>query len=138
MREAAYGGHVEIIKLCREYGETDFDGAMGWAASRGHIEIVKLCREYGATSIGEAARSAAFEGHIEIVKLCRSWLGYDSVHHDLLRHLHQRSFAGKIYDELLPVAWHPDRFLNWCIDEEEKGFLEKMWGPRVTLVDSRD
>ena len=32
-----------------------------------------------------------------------------------------------IHEELLPVAWHPDRVYDWCFDEEEKGFLEEMW-----------
>ena len=22
--------------------------------------------------------------------------------------------------ELLPIAWHPDRVLDWCFDEDEK------------------
>ena len=154
MCEAADGGHVEIVKLCREYGAENFDEAMGSAATNGHIEIVKLCREWGAADFDDAMGSAAFGGHIEIVKQCRgwgatdfdeamasaarcrrieivklcmSWLGYDSIHCDLLRHHHKREFFGRVRDELLPVAWHPDRFFDWCLDEGEKEFLEEMW-----------
>ena len=32
----------------------------------------------------------------------------------------------KIKDELLPVAWNPDRVMNWCMSEDEKSDAEKM------------
>ena len=105
----------------------NFDDAMCEAAFKGHVEIVKLCKEYGATDLDSSMWRAAKSGHIEIVKLFRGWLGYDSIHHDLLRHLHKRKFFKKIHDEVLSVAWHPDRFFDWCVDEEEKEFLEEMW-----------
>ena len=127
MCQAACGGHVEIVELCKEWGAADFDEAMRQAAEGGHIGIVELCKEWGATDFEEAMWQAASEGHIDLVKLCRGWLGYDSIHHDLLRHHHKREFFGRIRDELLSVAWHPDRFFDWCVDEEEKGFLKKMW-----------
>ena len=28
----------------------------------------------------------------------------------------------KIKEELLPIAWHPDRVMDWCMSEEEKGW----------------
>ena len=27
----------------------------------------------------------------------------------------------KIKEELLPIAWHPDRVMNWCMSGDEKG-----------------
>ena len=30
----------------------------------------------------------------------------------------------KIKEELMPVAWHPDRWWNWCVTEDEKKELE--------------
>ena len=27
----------------------------------------------------------------------------------------------KIKEELLPIAWHPDRVMDWCMSEDEKG-----------------
>ena len=42
---AAKGGHVEIVKLCKEWGATDFNWAMSKAAWEGHVEIAKLCKE---------------------------------------------------------------------------------------------
>ena len=97
------------------------------AACVGRIDIVKLCEEWGATNFHEAMYEAALKGHIEIVKLCRGWLGYDSIHHELLRHHHKRKFFEKIHDGVLPIAWHPDRFFHWCVDEKDKEFLEEMW-----------
>ena len=31
----------------------------------------------------------------------------------------------KIKEELMPVAWHPDRCWDWCVPEDEKKKLEK-------------
>ena len=117
---AAINGHLEIVKLCKEWGATDYDGAMCWAAINGHLEIVKLCKEWGATDYDGAMWRAAINGHLEIVRLCRGWLDYDAIHDDLLRHHHKREFYGGLKDELLPIAWHPDRWWDWCVDEDEK------------------
>uniref|UniRef100_UPI001C0712A8 hypothetical protein n=1 Tax=Acinetobacter baumannii TaxID=470 RepID=UPI001C0712A8 len=59
------------------------------------------------------------------VKLCRS--GYDKIYDELFKYHHKRKFYGKIRDEILPIAWHPDRYWNWCLDEEEKERAKKMW-----------
>ena len=98
------------------------------AACEGHTDVVKLCKEWGgATNFNETMYEAVCGDHVKIVKLCKGWLGYDSIHHDLLRYHHKRKFFKKIHDEVLPLAWHPDRFFDWCIDEEEKGFLKGVW-----------
>ena len=62
--------------------------------------------------------------NLEIVRLCRGWLGYDAIHDDLLRHHHKREFYGGLKDELLPIAWHPDRWWDWCVDEDEKRWID--------------
>ena len=36
----------------------------------------------------------------------------------------RKSQKTQIKDELLPIAWHPDRVIDWCFDED----LEKLWG----------
>ena len=125
MRWAAKNGHIEIIKLCKEWGATEFNDAMWWAANYGHIEVVKLCKEWGATKFDSLMLFA--KGHVEIVKLCREWLGFGLIHDEIFSLSHKRQFSRKICEELLPVAWHPDRVYDWCFDEEEKGFLEGMW-----------
>jgi Ankyrin repeats (3 copies) len=69
MDEAAYGGHMEIVKLMIEKGSTDFNWAMGFASEAGHMEIVKLMIEKGATDFNTAMEYAAGGGNMEIVKL---------------------------------------------------------------------
>ena len=32
----------------------------------------------------------------------------------------------KIKEELLPIAWHPSRWWDWCIPEDEKKETEKL------------
>ena len=126
---AAINGHLEIVKLCKEWGATDYDGAMWWATINGHLEIVKLCKEWGALAFKDydgAMRWAALDANIEIVR-CRGWLDYDAIHDDLLRHHHKREFYGGLKDELVPIAWHPDRWWDWCVDEDKKREAEKLW-----------
>ena len=126
MESAAWEGHVEVVKLCKNWGATNFDAAME-CALRGHVKIVKLCKNWGVTKFVTAMECAALEGHVKISKLCRGWLGYDSIHQELFRHHHKCKFSRRIHDELLPIAWHPDRVFDWCFDEWERGFLKEMW-----------
>ena len=35
----------------------------------------------------------------------------------------------KIEEKLLPIAWHPDRTIDWCFSEDKKQDLEKLWEP---------
>ena len=49
------------------------------------------------------------------------------VNDDLFRYHHKRKLSRRIQNDPLPVAWHPDRFLDWCVDEEEKRFFARMW-----------
>ena len=39
----------------------------------------------------------------------------------------RKAEKAKIKEELLPVAWHPDRVIDWCFSEDEKEVLEKLW-----------
>ena len=36
----------------------------------------------------------------------------------------RKAQKAKIKDELMSVAWHPDRWWNWCVPEHEKKELE--------------
>ena len=128
---AASRGDVEFLKLMKEWGDMDpeidfgFSRAMELAAETGHIEIVKLLLKWGAMEIEPAMFSADENGDFDIVKLVRGW---DAIHHELFRYHHKRKFYKKLYyDDLLPVAWHPDRFFDWCLDEDEKRELKQMW-----------
>ena len=33
----------------------------------------------------------------------------------------------KITEELLTIAFHPDRVMDWCMSEDEKKEIEKLW-----------
>lgn len=46
---------------------------------------------------------------------------------DIFLYHHKRQFAQKIHDELLPIAWHPDRVYDWYFDEEEKQTIVQLW-----------
>ena len=32
----------------------------------------------------------------------------------------------KIKEELLPIAWHPSRYSDWCMSEDEKKMVEAL------------
>ena len=36
----------------------------------------------------------------------------------------RKAQKAKIKEELMSVAWHPDRWWNWCVPEDEKKELE--------------
>ena len=40
----------------------------------------------------------------------------------------RKAQKSQIRDELMPIAWHPDRVIDWCFDEEEKKDLMRVWG----------
>ena len=39
----------------------------------------------------------------------------------------RKSQKVKIKKKLIPIAWHPSRWWNWCVPEDEKKETEKMW-----------
>ena len=43
---------------------------------------------------------------------------------DLFRYHHKKRFLKGIADELMPIAWHPDRYWDWCVPEDKKSELE--------------
>ena len=59
MFKAAESGHVEIVKLYKEWGATDLDAAMIKAAREDHIEILKLCKKWGATNFNSIMRETS-------------------------------------------------------------------------------
>ena len=32
-----------------------------------------------------------------------------------------------IKEELIPVTWHPSRWWDWCVHEDDKKDAEKLW-----------
>ena len=45
------------------------------------------------------------------------------------RNAYQQRKAQKaqIKKEILPIAWHPSKYWDWCISEDEKSDAEKLW-----------
>jgi len=91
MIAAALKGHIDIVKLSKELGATDYNIAMMFAARYGIIETIKMCKEYNYTMM-----EAKLRGHIKLFALCRGWQGYDAM----------MSCSNTItsVNELLPVA----------------------------------
>ena len=46
---------------------------------------------------------------------------------ELFQFYHKRKFFKRLCDELLATAWHPDRWWDWCLDNDEKQEIEKLW-----------
>ena len=54
---------------------------------------------------------------------------------NIIERLRLRKFLkSKIYNELLPISWHPDRVIDWCFDEEEKKDLKQLWGDSLQEI----
>ena len=39
----------------------------------------------------------------------------------------RKARKAKIKEELMPIAWYPSRWWDWCISEEEKKETEELW-----------
>ena len=52
----------------------------------------------------------------------------DELLHEAWKGIHRRIFRNDIWGELMSVAWHPSRFVYWCLDLEEFQELKERWG----------
>ena len=39
----------------------------------------------------------------------------------------RKAQKASVKKELMPIAWHPSRHSDWCVSEDEKKEIEKMW-----------
>ena len=39
----------------------------------------------------------------------------------------RKTQKANIKEELLLIAWHPSRWWDWCMSEDEKQEMEKLW-----------
>ena len=66
-------------------------------------------------------------------QLIKSWHDNDNYHDndEIIESYesYQKCKAKKatIKEELLPIAWHPSRYWDWCRSEDEKQVTEKLW-----------
>ena len=51
-----------------------------------------------------------------------------TLYKDAHKVLHKKKFYKPLHDELMAAAWHPSRYLDWCIDFEELRDLKERWG----------
>ena len=40
----------------------------------------------------------------------------------------------QIEKELMPIAWHPSRWWDWCVSNDEKQDTEKLWKQYVDVA----
>ena len=40
---------------------------------------------------------------------------------------HRKAQKAKIKEELMTIVWHPSRWQDWCVSEDENKRAEKMW-----------
>lgn len=74
MYNSAFGGYTDIVKLMLEKGANNFNVTMEDAAAGGHLDIVKLMVEHGATKFDRAIKAAEAEGHIDVVNYLTPYL----------------------------------------------------------------
>ena len=46
----------------------------------------------------------------------------------------RKAQKAKIKKELMPITWHPSRYWDWCMSEDEKKKEEKIMGINIDLV----
>ena len=46
---------------------------------------------------------------------------------ELFRYYHQKMFSKALREELIPITWHPDRYWDWCVPEDEKERIRSMF-----------
>ena len=114
---AASDGRIDIVRLYKEWGATNFNEAMIHAARGGHIDIVWLYKEWGATNFDEAMRTAEVFGHMSKIRCA---LGFNKIHKEIFHYHHKKKHYKNLVKELFPITWHPDRAWDWCFDEDHK------------------
>ena len=57
------------------------------------------------------------------------WVNNDGVikWHNEESHQKRKTQKASIKKELMRIAWHPSRYWDWCMSEDEKQETEKLW-----------
>ena len=56
---------------------------------------------------------------------------FRSLSADLYKAVHKRRYYRLLCDDLAPIAWHPNRVIDWCFTEDEKDYLKKRLASRM-------
>ena len=51
----------------------------------------------------------------------------DGLHNWHENYQRRKAQKASIKDEVMPIAWHPSRWWNWCVSEDEKNETEKLF-----------
>jgi len=72
---AAVGGHVEIMRMCLEWGATQpANSLLLLGAANNHEEVLRFCHDtLGAIDVTGAYWEAAPRGYTRIMAICREW-----------------------------------------------------------------
>ncbi|MFA6166461.1 MAG: hypothetical protein WC700_07600 [Gemmatimonadaceae bacterium] len=83
---AAEGGHKQLLEFFYDRGVTSdaLNIALGEAALNGHVDVMKMCHEWGATNFHEACNRAVTESQLKALALCLEW-GMPAQHMDFTR-----------------------------------------------------
>ena len=73
LREAARGGHLDIVKMALETDKIHINEALYTATVYKHLNIVKFLVEKGATDITIAKNRAKYLGHVEIFEYLKTF-----------------------------------------------------------------
>ena len=53
--------------------------------------------------------------------------GIEKINKWIKEYKERKAQKTQIKYELAPIAWHPDRVIDWCFDEDEKRDLKVLW-----------
>ena len=69
----------------------------------------------------------AKKGYLEFFEKYKNILSIESNQDEVFWFHHKLKFLRDLEGELFPVTWHPDRFWDWCLDEDEKREIKQRW-----------
>ena len=49
-------------------------------------------------------------------------------------HKKRKAQKAKIKDDLIPIAWHPSRWQDWCMSWDENKETEKLWKYQIVVL----
>lgn len=73
MKIATCYGYNDIVEKCIEWGADDFEGGLWNAAAYGQIDLMQMYRDRDARDINGALRSAALNAKLDAIQLCLKW-----------------------------------------------------------------
>ena len=135
--------HLKTEKMCEKAVE---EGLYTLRDAPGHLKTQKMCEKAGEEG---PYKLRDVPDYLKTQKMCDTVVMKDLL---LLRYVpdsfvtqqqvklrddrlikwykcYKRRKAQKtlIKEELLPIAWYPSRYWDWCVPEEEKKETEKLW-----------